>query len=378
MHQQQRSSLHSSLHSGADSGVASSASSTTHLVGAGHPPPPLHHPHHHNVLHSSSVHHHPPPSMRHHELRRPDSVITTSSVVSSISDGASTDVASTIGEGDSDCPPNVYTISGLYGGHQQQSRKAAAGVSTTDGGPKSIGGGGGLETVISKAPPLEKELNHDQYKNKIPSQQQQQQQLAVGSSSPGTVRAPSPAVSSASSGHRRQASHPGGNLDAVFGAIIPGRKAPLQSGLNAGGTAPSGVCASCLPTRGVTRDLLLQHQQHQAQVGVAGHQGHRRSNSYGHHRALTATCSLGSAAGGGPNAAVAAAAAAANSSAGFEALCHHRRTGSSVLETLQTLACSAGAGGAGVDHCRCGARLMTREETIAHFLEQLKKEQAEK
>lgn len=43
----------------------------------------------------------------------------------------------------------------------------------------------------------------------------------------------------------------------------------------------------------------------------------------------------------------------------------HRRTGSSVIETLQTLTCS-------------GAETDRREESIAQFLENLKKEQQEK
>ena len=66
--------------------------------------------------------------------------------------------------------------------------------------------------------------------------------------------------------------------------------------------------------------------------------GHRRSHSYGHHRGYFEGHNQGH---------------------------RHRRTGSSVIETLQTLACT-------------GAEQDNRNESIAQFLENLRKEQAEK
>ena len=65
--------------------------------------------------------------------------------------------------------------------------------------------------------------------------------------------------------------------------------------------------------------------------------GHKRSHSYGHHR---------------------------------PALHGHRRTGSSVIETLQTLSCTSGGDG----HHFC----QHHETSLAQFLENLKKEQQEK
>ena len=65
--------------------------------------------------------------------------------------------------------------------------------------------------------------------------------------------------------------------------------------------------------------------------------GHKRSHSYGHHRGYFEGHNQG----------------------------RHRRTGSSVIETLQTLACT-------------GTEQDNRNESIAQFLENLRKEQAEK
>ncbi|QQP55592.1 Solute carrier organic anion transporter family member 5A1like, partial [Caligus rogercresseyi] len=62
--------------------------------------------------------------------------------------------------------------------------------------------------------------------------------------------------------------------------------------------------------------------------------GHRRSQSHGHHRLPQSCCIHG-----------------------------HRRTGSSVIETLQTFSCGS------TEHC------YERENSLAQFLENLKKEQ---
>ena len=115
-------------------------------------------------------------------------------------------------------------------------------------------------------------------------------------------------------------------------AVNPNPGSPRPSGSSS--TLPQLQQHPHLPTRG----LIL---------------GHRRSNSYGHHRALTATTSLN------------------NNIPLNGALSHlHRRTGSSVIETLQTLACNSGNGAEGEGR--------SREESIAQFLENLKKEQQEK
>ena len=70
--------------------------------------------------------------------------------------------------------------------------------------------------------------------------------------------------------------------------------------------------------------------------------GHRRSHSYGHHKGFHE--------GSNP--------------AGVQQH-QHRRTGSSVIETLQTLACT-------------GAEQDNPNDSIAQFLENLRKEQIEK
>lgn len=78
---------------------------------------------------------------------------------------------------------------------------------------------------------------------------------------------------------------------------------------------------------GVVDRAMVRHQV----------KGHRRSHSYGHHKGAPTVPHHG----------------------------HHRRTGSSVIETLQTLACS-------------GAEQEHHNESIAQFLENLRKEQQEK
>jgi len=143
-------------------------------------------------------------------------------------------------------------------------------------------------------------------------------------------------VASSGGHHKRQASHPGNVFDGEAAAKLDGR----QNSLPPNQSLAKGMAAAALPPvpgRGAGAA---------ASAAVLTPRGHRRSNSYGHHRALTGTNSLG---GGG---------AASRLSQ------HHRRTGSSVVETLQTLACT------GQD---CG-----REESLAQFLENLRREQAER
>ncbi len=251
---------------------------------------------HHNLPyhHHASVQHHHLPRHHNHELRRPDSVITTSSAVSSDAGSSQADTEAS----SSAAASNVYTISGLYGRPKGATKESSALGSTPT--TTSVSADTRLTPLSSLASTTSSlEANHFY--------------------------------------HRRQTSHPG-NFDSPF------RPPPPKT---TSSTLPSGCCAPTAATVAAAAAAAPPSRGAAAAVTLVGH---RRSNSYGHHRALTATCSLG---------------AASPSAAG---LCHHhRRTGSSVIETLQTLACNGGA-----------ETVDRREESIAHFLEQLKKEQQEK
>jgi hypothetical protein len=226
-------------------------------------------------------------------MRRPDSVITTSSIVSS-SDTASQSGGDSV---DLHCgPPSVYTISGLYGVAKAPSEASSSASSTT-----------GSNAVHSDVQPLVMGAVKTTFTN------------------------------GGGGGHRRQASHPG-NFDGVNGSGGNGNIC-VRPSVNSPGTFVT-VHHPSLPNR------ALNYGTSGGNSGSTSTAGHRRSNSYGHHRTLTGTCSLGGLGG--------------HSGGGFL----HRRTGSSVIETLQTFACSGE-----------GSR---REDSLAQFLENLKKEQQEK
>ena len=82
-------------------------------------------------------------------------------------------------------------------------------------------------------------------------------------------------------------------------------------------------------------ELLVSTMLENSQMKM---KGHRRSHSYGHHKGFHEDRNYHQ---------------------------RHRRTGSSVIETLQTLACT-------------GAEQDNPNNSIAQFLENLRKEQAEK
>eukprot|EP00094_Tigriopus_californicus_P000284 TCALIF_00274-PB protein Name:"Similar to SLCO5A1 Solute carrier organic anion transporter family member 5A1 (Homo sapiens)" AED:0.11 eAED:0.11 QI:460/0.90/0.91/1/0.63/0.58/12/137/1099 len=231
---------------------------------------------------------------RPHELQRPDSVITTSSIVSS-------DTASQVGDSsDVGHPPSVYAISGLYGPNRGPSSSSAKARHSAEQLTTA-------EKPRSSTLPQESSLN-------MHSDLTHTQKAKTAHAFPTVV-------------HRRQSSNP-------------------VSGTNAGGGVPLGVNKWPQAHTSQTIPAILPSSV------VSRVSGHRRSSSYGHHRALTNSVSLGA---GGPS-----------SSHHAAARIGHRRTGSSVIETLQTLTCS----GAETDK--------TREESIAQFLENLKKEQQEK
>jgi hypothetical protein len=269
----------------------------------------LHHLHHASV-HVGPGHH------RQHELRRPDSVITTSSLVSS-------DTASQTGDSTEvglHCPPNVYTISGLYG----------------PGGGGGSGSGGSGVAVSSSSKPNKVAITSEPPITPCSDAAATASIAAFDAhlmaSSSAASKHPAAAVPACCKmTHRRQASHPGHFTDPQ----APVSVWPLSTDSSTTTTAvkaPGSLCRTA--------------------------SGHRRSNSYGQqHRALTGTNSCGG--GGG-----------AHYGVSHHVPHHHRRTASSVIETLQTLTCS-GSGGDGTS-------VDKREESIAQFLENLKKEQQEK
>jgi len=267
----------------------------------------LHHHAGHLVHHPAHVR---PP---HHELRRPDSVITTSSMVSS-SDGASQ-------AGDSSTEVglhSVYAFSGLYGNKLAQVKNQTP----SDAGASS------LTSTSTDAATAPSNTANDAHAHLITAASAAKQ---LPMAAPGEPLKPT---------HRRQASHPGHFTESNVPANI----------------------------RGQAQQQPLQQQQQPAtdaigRIGLSRTaSGHRRSNSYGqqHHRALTATTSCGA----GAQYSTSAASGAVPGS-------HHRRTASSVIETLQTLTCSATGGTA-------DGTVDKRDEHIAAFLENLKKEQQEK
>ncbi len=256
-----------------------------------------------------------------HELKRPDSVITTSSIVSSDTNSQAGD-SSTEG---STAPPSVYAISGLYGVPPTKGAELHHVNNPSNGSKKP---------VVNRRRTHSGSVGHNQQAtfegNPIPDGSTVDTNGGVVACAPSTSRvvvgvastsaehalvsksnscsAPSTSnnnpADSSDFAHRRQTSQP---------VHIPG-----VGGVNAADAAE--MVVKMMETRHATNLI----------------KGHRRSHSHGHHKG-----------GGEPNHG------------------RHRRTGSSVIETLQTLACS------GTDHDN-------RNESIAQFLENLRKEQQEK
>ena len=303
-------------------------------------------------LHHASVHgvsssggsggaHHLP---RTHELRRPDSVITTtSSIVSSDTASQAGDSSNEgSGGGGNHASNSVYAISGLYGnrGSGASNSGNAQSSSASSSHPMSVPASAKETQASSMSSSSEagSSLTSSSTGNSGAASASSPADFNLISKVPPTSSAAAAAMSIPQGiMHRRQGSHPVQGTQ--YGSSAPATTS-TASGASKWGAPSAGAMPTALPSTVVARV----------------NQGHRRSNSYGHHRALTNSASLG--AGVPANAA--------------SALYGHRRTGSSVIETLQTLTCAGGNGANGAE----GEK--TREETIAQFLENLKKEQQEK
>ena len=258
-----------------------------------------------NPHHFEPIRPHQPHQQPHPELRRPDSVITTTSSIVSSSDENAVDNS------------NVYTISGLYGPKKQKPHQpqqpqpkdaamALSSLTSSEAGPSIASSGPSSLGLI----PTASNTLAVPAETRVKSSSLQQQRPS---------RSQQPHHHQPHHGHhkthRRNTSHPGS-------------------------------------FEGDVEQQQQQRPQHVSRgvIVVNSNQcSHRRSNSYGPvHRALTGTASLDLHHNNGPI---------------------HRRTASTVIETLQTLACNKQCN---VDHHQ------QQENSIAHFLETLKKEQQEK
>jgi hypothetical protein len=253
-------------------------------------------------------------SNHHLELKRPDSVITTSSIMSS------SDTASQAGDSSSiEVPPSVYAISGLYGPisakpHNRHHSDVSGAVCEPQ--PTFVS-----HLHSASAAPVPRRTSDDVHGNPISG-------ANLVSGAPSAFLLPQHPVGKQILTHRRQTSHP----------------AVLQN--TSASAVPPAVAAACrtLPQQhtSVSRHASNPVGQPAIQAASAvasGSQvkGHKRSHSYGYHRNPPM----------------------------FQ---HgHRRTGSSVIETLQTLACNGTT-----------EQELNPHESILQFLENLRKEQQEK
>ena len=266
-----------------------------------------HHLHHHqqpgnNTFEPIRPHRHQPQPPQQHQYQH--ELRRPDSVITTTSSIVSSEAT------DAETAPNdVYTISGLYG---EKVKKASSMSRKRDSTPPvslTSEVNSTTTTSTSQGPhslgivPLETRVKSSSLQPPGKQQQQQQQQQHHNHQQHQSR--------SHNRTHRRNTSHPG-NFD-----VIPG--------------------VTCQrPNRGM---VVVEDKNNG---------GHRRSNSYGPvHRALTGTASLN---------------AADHIHLHYP---HHRRTASSVIETLQTLACN-------------GTEATRREDSIAQLLENLKKEQQEK
>lgn len=282
----------------------------------------------------------PPPIPRssQHELKRPDSVITTSSIVSS-------DTASQAGDSSTEAsgPPSAYAISGLYGERVQPGRPLAdkkavsrrrthsgslglasnldqnAPVTSNPSAPSTSGVKSGSEST-SGHPGGHPAGSGGVLSNGSALVQADHVLLSKSNSCATTTNATNPGGLNTSSvllskTHRRQTSHPVGN----------------GSNVNSGTTGNGTDNTNSLAAEMIVSSMLANSSRMKAA-------GHRRSHSYGHHKGFHEDSNNQH---------------------------RHRRTGSSVIETLQTLACT-------------GAENDNPNDNIAQFLENLRKEQAEK
>jgi hypothetical protein len=241
-----------------------------------------------------------------HELKRPDSVITTSSIVSS-------DTASQAGDSSNETtnhgPPSVYAQSGLYGVLPTEAKEAENKNILLVNRRRTYSGSLGRTEAVTDSNPIPTSVAS----NVVTAYGSGFGDHAILAKSNSCAASSSPVTSSSSSAiHKRQTSHP---------ASMP---PPASSA--------SAVTSSELHSSSKMENAAFRH-------GSTQIKGHRRSHSYGHHKGMPSSDG-----NYGPR---------------------HRRTGSSVIETLQTLACS-------------GTEQENRNESIAQFLDNLRKEQQEK
>jgi hypothetical protein len=241
-------------------------------------------------------------------------VITTSSIVSS------SDTASQAGDSSSiEVPPSVYAISGLYGpisGKSSHSRHHSD-----------------LTNVVGESQPT--------FVSHIGAVAPRRTSEDVAGSSGVVVVAPNPTnpafllpqhpVGKQILTHRRQTSHPAVLQNAPTSAVPPAVAAQSR-------TLPQQHTRVARHASNPVGQVPVQPQAAVAAAAIVSQtKGHKRSHSYGYHRNPPM----------------------------FQ---HgHRRTGSSVIDTLQTLACNGSA-----------ETELNPHESILQFLENLRKEQQEK
>ena len=259
-------------------------------------------------------------SRNHHlELKRPDSVITTSSIMSS------SDTASQAGDSSSiEVPPSVYAISGLYGpisGGRSHSRHHSDLTNTVGEHQPSF-----VSHIGSVAPSTSRVTSDD-----VAGASGVVVVASANSANPAFLLPQHP-VGKQILTHRRQTSHPAVLQNAPTSAVPPAVAAQSR-------TLPQQHTSVARHASNPVGQVPVQPQAAVAAVAIVSSQlkGHKRSHSYGYHRNPPM----------------------------FQQ--GHRRTGSSVIDTLQTLACNGS-----------GEQELNPQESILQFLENLRKEQQEK
>ena len=263
-------------------------------------------------------------NQHHHlDIKRPDSVITTSSIVSS------SDTASQAGDSSSievGLPPSVYAISGLYG--PVSGSAASHHRHHSDANPRTNHVSGVAEpqpTFISHINGARRTSDDLHGMPNAISCVPQIHTSATGSSN--AFLLPQHPVGKQILTHRRQTSHPAilqnsGTGSAVPPAVAAASRTLPQQHVSVSRHASNPVCQPPV----------------QAAAIVSTHvKGHKRSHSYGYHRNPPM----------------------------FQQ--SHRRTGSSVIDTLHTLACNG-----------TSEQELSHHEYIFQYLEKLRKEQREK
>jgi len=270
----------------------------------------------------SSSHHHPvagTSGSHRPDVKRPDSVITTSSIVSS------SDTASQAGDSSAESshggPPSAYTITGLYGPPKQQRLPR----------PEEPASKAGKELPVVPAKPVPSTSTAVNPHVLLAKTNSSKSTTAAVTDEANGHHLKSALVNNVKT-HRRQISYPV-TFQPINGGASDGAK-PCCAGSTVRaddlGAAIGGSVAAAAAGGGPARPCTVVRH------GSNPINGHKRSHSYGHHR---------------------------------PAMQGHRRTGSSVIETLQTLSCASAGDGTYCHH---------HEASLAQFLETLRKEQQEK